>query len=142
MPRENPLFHTLKGYELLEFRKITYAMEDYLEMILRCCQKQGYTRTGTLAKTLNVQPSSVSKMLEKLKAEELIDFEHYGVISLTEKGQQLGEYLLFRHRIVHDFFCVINQTEDELELTEKIEHYLDQRTVLNLAQWLTQLKDD
>ena len=35
---------------------------------------------------------------------------------------ELGSYLLFRHDILHRFFCQINHSENELEQVEKVEH--------------------
>ncbi len=136
MPMSKPHFYTLKGYDILELKRVTYAMEDYLEMICRICLVKKVTRVSELAALLNVKPSSVTKMASRLKQENLVEFERYGLIRLTKKGRQLGEYLIFRHEVVHRFLCQLNQSKEELELTEKIEHYLDQRTVQNMARWL------
>lgn len=133
---EDKHFHTLKGYEILEVKKVTYAMEDYLEMICRCCEKSEFTRISELAKMLNVRPSSVTKMVCNLKQSELVECERYSYIRPTEEGRHLGEYLIFRHNTIHYFLCMLNHSENELEQTEKIEHYLDQRTIQNMANWI------
>ena len=39
---------------------------------------------------------------------------------VTDKGYEEGRYLLHRHRVLQDFFCTLNHTEDELELVEKL----------------------
>ncbi len=51
-----------------------------------------------------------------------------------------GRYLLHRHRVLQDFFCTLNHTEDELELVEKIEHFINHRTVENMEQALSFLR--
>jgi hypothetical protein len=63
-----------------------------------------------------------------------ISFEKYGCIRPTEKGSLLGNYLLLRHDILMDFFCLINNSTDQLEQVEKIEHYIDEKTVYNLER--------
>jgi DtxR family Mn-dependent transcriptional regulator len=125
-------FHTLKGYQLLEHNQITSAMEDYLEMICRLSETQSYIRVGVLADKLNVKTSSVSKMVQNLKAMRLVDFEKYGYIRLTQKGQEVGEYLIYRHNVLNRFLCYINQSKDEIEQVEKIEHFLNEETVRNI----------
>lgn len=125
-------FHTLKGYQLLEHNQITSAMEDYLEMICRLAQTQSYIRVGVLADKLNVKTSSVSKMVQNLKALRLVDFEKYGYIRLTPKGQAAGDYLIYRHNVLNQFLCHINHSEDEIEQVEKIEHFLNENTVRNI----------
>ena len=59
-------------------------------------------------------------------------YAHYEKIRLTEDGRKLGEYLLYRHNVVYRFLCLLNGDEDQLQQTERIEHFLDRRTVDNL----------
>lgn len=133
---ENPNFYTLKGYSLLEHAKITASMEDYLEMLCRLCCEEKTLRIGRVAEYLHVKPSSASKMITNLKNQGLVEFEKYGQITLTEAGTALGGYLLLRHEILHRFFCFLNHTEDELEQVEKVEHFIDSRTVWNMKEFL------
>lgn len=129
-------FYTLKGYALLEGNKITTSMEDYLEMIYRIHQQGEAVRISTLAEQLNVKPSSATKMVAKLKEEALVASEKYGHITLTPAGHKLGKYLVFRHDTLHTFLCIINNTQNELTQVEKIEHFFNITTVMNIAQWL------
>jgi Mn-dependent DtxR family transcriptional regulator len=133
-PADN--FYTLKGYSLLEQTKITSSMEDYLEMIYRLHHDEHPVRIKELAECLHVKPSSASKMAGNLKNQGLVEFEKYGTVSLTEDGMQLGEYLLFRHEVLHRFFCYINQNTDELEQVEKVEHFMNPQTVYNIQKWM------
>lgn len=129
-------FYTLKGYALLEHAAITSSMEDYLEMIYRLQQNGPPVRIKDLAECLHVKPPSASKMAGNLKRQGLVVFEKYGTVSLTEGGSELGEYLLFRHKVLHSFFCYVNQTSDELEQVEKVEHFMNPKTVYNIQKWL------
>jgi Mn-dependent DtxR family transcriptional regulator len=127
-------FYTFKGYELAEGTEITSSMEDYLEMICRMLKTQEYVRISVLAEKLHVKPSSASKMVNNLKILGLVTFEKYGYIKLTEKGTVIGEYLLYRHDVIHEFLCLVNSSESELEQVEKIEHFLDKKTIENLKK--------
>lgn len=129
-------FHTLKGYQLTSHQELTPAMEDYLEMIYRFFKQTRSIRIGELAKELNVKPSSTTKIVQKLRELGYVDFEKYGKITLTEKGCYEGEYLLLRHEILHQFLCLINHSTDELEQVEKIEHFMDQKTIINIQAFL------
>lgn len=129
-------FYTLKGYARMEQGQITAAMEDYLEMIYRMDQEHKELRITALAEALNVKPSSASRMVTNLARQELVLFEKYGIISFTEKGEHLGEYLLFRHDILHRFFCYLNHSACELEQVEKVEHFIDSKTLWNMKLFL------
>lgn len=126
-------FYTLKGYQLIESDELTPAMQDYLEMICRLSAKGSIVRISTLATELHVRPSSASKMAAHLAETGYILFARYGYIRLAEKGQETGRYLLYRHEVIQRFLCMVNHSPDELRQTEKIEHFLDFRTVRNLA---------
>lgn len=125
-------FYTLKGYQINTQVELTTAMEDYLEMICRITQGNRRVKVSDLSKQLHVKPSSVTKMLQHLNHAGYIHAEKYGDIYLTEKGQMAGQYLLYRHDIIHRFLCTLNNSENELEQVEKIEHFLNHTTVENL----------
>ena len=129
-------FHTLKGYQLIADEGFTPAMEDYLEMICRILGENGNVRARELSECLNVKPSSTSKMVRHLHMTGYLSAEKYGIISLTEKGKAAGNYLLYRHDVIHKFLCFLNGTESELEETEKIEHFLSRKTVQNMDRLL------
>ena len=126
------LFRSIKGYQLNQHIGLTSAMEDYLEMIYRMLQHSQQVRVNELSKSLHVKPSSTSKMVQQLSDLGYIQGKKYGVIAITDKGEDLGRYLLHRHNIIHDFLRLLNHSDTELEEAEKIEHFLSKRTVENL----------
>jgi len=136
---DNSKFYTLKGYALLEDNSITSSMEDYLEMIYRIHITGEAVRVGIVAGLLNVKPSSATKMIANLKNQGLISSEKYGYIQLTEAGIKLGKYLIFRHDTIHRLLCYINQSDNELEQVEKIEHFINMETVENIKKLLDSL---
>lgn len=135
-------FYTLKGYQLNDNAEITSSMEDYLEMICRILKYQEVVRISELAERLHVRPSSASKMAANLRYLGLVDFERYGYIKPTAKGLAAGKYLLYRHEVLNEFLCLINNSEDETEQVEKIEHFLNEKTITNIEKILKNKKWD
>lgn len=133
-------FYTLKGYEMINNPKMTSSMEDYLEMICRMMENQEVVRISELAERLHVQPSSASKMVSNLRDLGLVDFERYGYIRTTEKGRAVGDYLLYRHDVLNRFLCLVNKSENETEQVEKIEHFLDERTIANIERHINEVE--
>ena len=127
-------FYTLKGYKLKERNDITESMEDYIEMIYRKVKNKSDITVKEIAIFLNVKASSVSKMANRLKELNLIEFEKYGKIKLNKNGINLGKYLLWRHNILKKFFKLINKKNYNLEQIKKIEHFVDYVTVNNINQ--------
>ena len=124
-------FYTIKGYQIQEGAELTPAMEDYLEMICRLMETHTVVRLGELAEVLHVKPSSASKMIRLLSETGYIN---------AEKGRLSGDYLLYRHDVLQRFLCLLNNTDNELEQVEKIEHFLDARTIENLAKLTALMK--
>lgn len=133
-------FYTQKGYELNCRDDLTASMEDYLEMICRMLREKEVVRIQELSSQLHVKPSSASKMVNTLKEKGYIQFERYGYLTATQKGMEEGRYLLYRHKVLHRFLCLLNGTENELEQVEKIEHYIDKRTIHSLSRLIAQME--
>lgn len=129
-------FYTLKGYKLRSNNTITEAMEDYLEMIYRKTTNKKEIKINELSKLLNVKPSSVSKMINRLKELNLVYFEKYKTITLTKEGKYIGKYLLYRHNVLKNFFKYINKEEYKLSQVEKIEHFIDYTSIKNIEKLL------
>jgi len=132
----NSDFYTFKGYQLNDNAQITSSMEDYLEMICRMLKNQDVVRINELADRLHVKPSSASKMVSNLRRLGLVNFEKYGYIKPTGKGLAVGEYLLYRHDVLNKLLCLINNSDDETEQVEKIEHFLNEKTIRNIEKYL------
>lgn len=124
-------FHTVRGYQLLaqENKLLTSAMEDYLEMIYRNVLFEGYMRVSNLSQLLNVKPSSATKMVQKLAKLGLLKYERYGVILMTDKGSELGAFLLKRHDTIESFLKIIGIKNNVLIETELIEHNVSPETL-------------
>lgn len=120
----NKKFHTVRGYEILKKHKnlLTNSMEDYLEMIYRNSLECGYTRINEISKSLNIRPSSATKMVQKLSEIGFVNYEKYGIIKLTKKGKDMGSFLLKRHSIIENFLKNIGVKKDILVNIELIEH--------------------
>ena len=140
LDNESREFYTLKGYRLQNGGDITEAMEDYLEMICRHIQENGYIRIHFLAERLHVRPSSASKMVGKLREMGLVEFEKYGLIIPTERGMAVGRYLLWRHDVLHRFFRLLNHSDCQLEQVEKVEHFMSRETMENLEKLTIRLE--
>ncbi|SHI10277.1 iron (metal) dependent repressor, DtxR family [Sporobacter termitidis DSM 10068] len=134
---ENSSFRTVRGYQLANQQEgqLTPAMEDYLEMAYRLCLQNEYTRVGKLSELLNVKPPSASKMIFKLANLGFLEYDRYEIILLTEKGRELGAYLLRRHNTVEEFLKLIG-CANPLEEAELIEHSLSPSTVRDLNDLL------
>lgn len=130
----NDAFYTVRGYEMKNYNKntLTASMEDYLEMISRECAERPFIRVNELARRLHVKDSSATKMVQKLGRMGYVDYQKYGMVTLTGKGKELGAFLLSRHAVLEKFLLFIGCTKDALKQTELIEHDVSAETLRNI----------
>ncbi len=111
----------------------TPSMEDYLEKIYELIKGKGYARVSDIAMELNLQPSSVTKMVQKLAEAGYIHYERYRGLVLTPAGEALGEEMKGRHAMLEEFLRTIGVPEETLKIdVEGIEHHVSPATVKSL----------
>lgn len=100
-------------------------MEDYLEKIYKLIDEKGYARVSDIAEGLEVHPSSVTKMIQKLDKDNYLIYEKYRGLVLTNKGKKMGKRLVDRHQLLESFLTTIGvQDENIYQDVEGIEHHL------------------
>ncbi|TLY03247.1 MAG: transcriptional regulator [Thaumarchaeota archaeon] len=115
----------------------TFRMEDYLEAMYELIDHKGYATSVDLAECLNVSQPSVTKMMRRLDRTELIDYEKYRGIRLTEKGIKLAKSIHERHGIVSEFLKKIGVDENIANRdAEEIEHHIHPETLRKLQDLL------
>ncbi len=103
----------------------TPSMEDYLERIYKLIDEKGYARVSDIAEGLEVHPSSVTKMIQKLDKDNYLIYEKYRGLVLTTKGKKMGKRLVERHHLLESFLTIIGvQDENIYQDVEGIEHHL------------------
>ncbi|MFC5447938.1 transcriptional regulator MntR [Paenibacillus aestuarii] len=103
----------------------TPSMEDYLERIYKLIDEKGYARVSDIAEGLEVHPSSVTKMIQKLDKDNYLVYEKYRGLMLTSKGKKMGKRLVDRHQLLEEFLTLIGVHEDNIyKDVEGIEHHL------------------
>lgn len=121
----------------------TPSVEDYLERIYELIQKKGYARVIDIASSLKVQPSSVTKMLQKLDSEQLVKYEKYRGITLTPQGEAIAKSVKNRHRQLEELLKILGVDEATIQKdVEGIEHHLSPRTLECLRDLVSFLHED
>jgi Mn-dependent DtxR family transcriptional regulator len=114
-------------------RLLTPSMEDYLEKIYELMKEKGYARVSDIASSLDVQPSSVTKMIQKLDENQYVTYEKYRGIVLTARGQKLGQLMKERHHMLEEFMRILGVSEETIQKdVEGIEHHVSPTTLNSL----------
>ncbi|GIO83676.1 transcriptional regulator MntR [Paenibacillus faecis] len=112
----------------------TPSMEDYLERIYKLIDEKGYARVSDIAEGLEVHPSSVTKMIQKLDKDEYLIYEKYRGLVLTNKGKKVGKRLVDRHELLEEFLEMIGVDQENIyKDVEGIEHHLSWDSITCIA---------
>lgn len=132
-----------EGNEILE---IPESYQRYLDIIYEISKTKrgGWVLNKEIAESLSIKPASVSGMLDKLKQQELIQWEPRRAIRLTEKGKTLALELNEIHSLLRTFFEKILKIQNR-ELVEKItceiEHHITPKVKDSLSKFLTNYQE-
>ena len=115
--------------------------ENYLKALLRITAEHngaGGAGTNQLAGTLNVRPATATDMLKKLREKQLVNYEKYGKITLTDTGRDLAVAIIRRHRLWETFlFDKLGFSWDQVhDIAEQLEHIKSEKLVERLDRFL------
>ncbi|AIQ19624.1 MULTISPECIES: transcriptional regulator MntR [Paenibacillus] len=121
----------------------TPSMEDYLERIYKLIDEKGYARVSDIAEGLEVHPSSVTKMIQKLDKDDYLIYEKYRGLVLTSKGKKVGKRLVDRHQLLEEFLGLIGvQQEHIYKDVEGIEHHLSWDSITRIETLVEYFRRD
>lgn len=121
----------------------TPGMEDYIETIYIQLEAKGTARVSDVAEALDVLPSSVTKMAQRLGREGFVIYERYKGLELTEKGWKFGKKLLRRHELLEQFLRIIGVDEEKVyDDVEGIEHHLSWNAIDRITELVEALEKD
>lgn len=105
---------------------LTESLENYLKTIYNIILKKNGVRVKDIAKQLKVKNSSVTVALRTLANKGYINYEPYGIISLTEKGHEISKKITEKHRTLTYFFSNILSLDKNLseDIASKMEYVL------------------
>ena len=121
----------------MENLNLSSGLEDYIEAIYIADINKTQLKGAELARNLNISRASVSEALRRLMSLELIHYESYGEIKLTEKGKKEAIRVFHKHNIIKEFFekiLLISPNEAE-EIGCKIEHILPKHVIEKMRQY-------
>ncbi len=126
---------------------LTNTEENYLKALFHLTKEiEGKTDAGTneIAGYLNIKPASANDMLKKLKEKELVDFEKYGKITLTNFGLNCATQVIRKHRLWETFlYEKLHFSWDEVhEVAEQLEHIKSKKLIEQIDKFLGYPKND
>ena len=104
---------------------LSFVEENYLKAIYHLSKGgKNAVSTNSLAETMNNKAASVTDMIKKLSAKEVIAYEKYRGVNISQKGKSEALYVIRKHRLWETFLVEkLGFSWDEVhEVAEQLEH--------------------
>jgi DtxR family transcriptional regulator, Mn-dependent transcriptional regulator len=113
----------------MEKPRLSESQEDYLKEIFKLREMNENVSMQDLARKLDVRPPSVTGMIKKLCAMNLVEHEPYKGVQLTETGEKIALEVLRHHRLLELYLARhLNYSWDEIhEEAERLEHVISEK---------------
>lgn len=99
--------------------------ENYLKSIFKIAEREKKSAsTNTISKYMGTTPASVTDMLKRLAEKQLIHYEKYKGVILTNSGNRVATQLIRRHRLWEVFLVskLRFSWESVHDIAEELEH--------------------
>ena len=93
-------------------KRHSVRVEDYLEVLHELELVEGRAKPARIAESLAVARPSVTKMLQRLDEEGLVEYKRYHGAVLTRKGRIAAANLRERHSLLVRFLIVLGVDEE------------------------------
>jgi DtxR family Mn-dependent transcriptional regulator len=118
---------------------MTTSEENYIKVIyhLSLVSPKG-VNTNAIAGMLVTKASSVTDMLKKLADKDLVSYQKYQGVTLTESGLLSAKMIVRKHRLWEVFLVEkLNFSWDEVhEIAEELEHIQSEKLINKLDEFL------
>lgn len=103
---------------------ITREREDYLKTIYTLQDEESPVRTTSIARSLGVEPASVTGVIKRLAELEFVDYEPYRGVTLSAEGERIALEVIRHHRLLELFLIEsLGYEWDEVhDEAERLEH--------------------
>lgn len=117
---------------------ITHVHQDYLKAIFMLLSRGQEATNSAIAESLGVAPASATNMVKRLADMELVEYQPYRGVHLTEAGKQVALETVRHHRLIELFLHdILDIPWDQVHAeAERLEHVISEELEEAIARKL------
>lgn len=123
--------------------KLSSSLEEYLKTIYVLKNTEKQVRVTDIAKKLGISKPSVNKALNNLKDMNVIEYESYGDIILTQEGISLAKDIMKRYSTLKLFLTEVLEVDKDVaeEEAKAMKYAISKDTVKKLEKYVSKILD-
>ena len=116
---------------------LSASLEDYLEAIYHLVKENRVARVRDISTRMRVNMSSVTGALRQLSSYNLVHYEPYQVITLTDAGLARAKEQARRHTVLRNFLLNVLSLDPAVaeNNADRMEHAVDSQTLERFVQF-------
>ena len=117
---------------------VSKALEEYLKTMYVLQIKNKEIRVTDIAKKLEITKPSVNRAIKNLKDINLVNYETYGEIKLTDNGKEEATNIIKKHNVLKAFLIQILNVNNETaeEEAKKMKHAISEDTINKFSDYI------
>ena len=116
---------------------LSKSLEEYVKEMYILKMNKGEIRVTDIANSLGVSKASVNKAIKQLDIENIVEYETYGEIKLTQEGERIAKKILEAYDITYLFLNEILKVDSKSakEQAKDMKNILSDDTINKLAKY-------
>ena len=125
----------------MNYINLTNSQEEYLKTIYILSKKEKEVRVTDIANKLKITKPSVNKAINNLNKINLINYQTYGNITLTEKGKEIAKAILKKFDIVKLFLTQVLEVDEKVaeEEAKSMKYAISEKTQESLEKYIIKI---
>jgi DtxR family Mn-dependent transcriptional regulator len=122
---------------MIQSPPLSTSLEDYLGTIYHLVRENKVARVRDISSSMGVNMSSVTGALRQLASHNLVHYEPYQVITLTDSGMERAKELVRRHNVLKSFLVNVLSLDPAIaeHNAHRMEHAIDTETLERLIRF-------
>ncbi|MHA2404140.1 MAG: metal-dependent transcriptional regulator [Candidatus Kariarchaeaceae archaeon] len=122
---------------------LSETTENYLKRIYFLTSKKKQARMSEIAKSMNRSLSSVTEAVQRLAKEGFLNYEKYGKVTFTPKGEEIAKNIQENFSLMNDLLQTLGIPEDTSIIDAcAMEHDISETTMDTISEFIEFIKDD
>ena len=125
-------------------KEVSHSMVHYLQAVAALKTEKGYARISDVATRLGVTRSGVTSMMQTLNTRNLVHYERYGCVELTDEGRRLAHRTESNRNVLTVFLTEILGVPEAVAVEDAcmIEHLVSPQVMIELVRLTSFMRSD
>ncbi len=122
---------------------LTETTENYLKKIYTLSIQNEFARVSDIAKHMDRSLSTVTGAVQRMAQEGLLNYEKYGKITLTKRGEEIAKNIHYSYSTMKELLVILGIPEEVAIIDAcSMEHQISELTIVTIKNFIRFTKEN